>query len=96
MSSLVSFVQSLRRRLFDRDYSPAYQDEYQRLWHEAAGERDELRPGFPVCPFCGGELCSVVLAEDVAGGPGVSCGGCGAYTSRLPWREPWIYEGRSS
>jgi hypothetical protein len=25
------------------DYSPAYQDEYQRLWHEAAAERDRLR-----------------------------------------------------
>lgn len=26
----------------DPDYSPAYQDEYQRLWHEAAAERDAL------------------------------------------------------
>ena len=25
------------------DYSPAYQDEYQRLWHAAAKERDALR-----------------------------------------------------
>jgi TolA-binding protein len=27
----------------DPDYLPAYQDEYQRLWHEAAAERDALR-----------------------------------------------------
>lgn len=33
----------IRRRLFDLDYSPSFQDEYQRLWHEAAKERDELR-----------------------------------------------------
>jgi hypothetical protein len=26
----------------DPDYSPEYQDEYQRLWHEAAAERDRL------------------------------------------------------
>lgn len=25
------------------EYSPAYQDEYQRLWHEAARERDQLK-----------------------------------------------------
>lgn len=25
-----------------KDYSPAYQDEYQRLWHKAAAERDSL------------------------------------------------------
>lgn len=62
-----------------------------------AGASDELRrlaaenTGLPACPFCGGELCAVVLEGDV---PGVSCGGCGAYTSRLPWREPWLYEGR--
>lgn len=24
----------------DPDYSPAYQDEYQRLWHKAAAQRD--------------------------------------------------------
>jgi hypothetical protein len=29
--------------------------------------------GLPDCPFCGGELCAVVLAADVGGGPGVSC-----------------------
>jgi hypothetical protein len=38
-----SVFASLRKRLFDRDYSPAYQDEYQRLWHEAAAERDKLK-----------------------------------------------------
>ena len=27
----------------DPDYSPEYQDEYQRLWHGAAAERDRLR-----------------------------------------------------
>jgi hypothetical protein len=27
----------------DPDYSPAYQDEYQRLWHKAAAERDAYR-----------------------------------------------------
>lgn len=26
----------------DPDYSPAYQDEYQRLWHEAANQRQAL------------------------------------------------------
>jgi len=28
--------------LRDPDYSPAYQDEYQRLWHKAAADRDRL------------------------------------------------------
>lgn len=27
----------------DPDYSPAFQDEYRRLWHEAAAERDKLK-----------------------------------------------------
>ena len=27
----------------DADYSPEFQDEYQRLWHEVAAERDRLR-----------------------------------------------------
>lgn len=31
------------RAACDPDYSPAYQDEYQRLWHQAAAERDRLR-----------------------------------------------------
>lgn len=39
-SSLFAYLRSLHKRLFDRDYSPAYQDEYQRLWHEAARDRD--------------------------------------------------------
>jgi hypothetical protein len=25
------------------EYSPEFQDEYRRLWHEAAGERNRLR-----------------------------------------------------
>lgn len=67
-----------------------------------AGASDELfrlaaeNTGLPACPFCGGELCAVVLADDVGGRPGVSCGSCGAYTPRLPWREPWLYEGRKT
>ena len=39
--TLLRAIHSLRKRLFDRDYSPAFQDEYQRLWHEAAAARDE-------------------------------------------------------
>jgi hypothetical protein len=31
------------RKLFDRDYSPAYQDEYQRLWHQSAADAERLR-----------------------------------------------------
>ena len=31
-----------KAKMLDPDYSPAYQDEYQRLWHEAAAERDRL------------------------------------------------------
>jgi len=27
----------------DDEYSPEYQDEYRRLWHEAAAERDRYR-----------------------------------------------------
>ena len=35
--------QRVMETLDDADYSPAFQDEYQRLWHEAAAARDELR-----------------------------------------------------
>lgn len=36
LDELVAFY-----RMDDPDYSPAYQDEYQRLWHVAASERDQ-------------------------------------------------------
>lgn len=31
-----------RHMVEDDEYSPAYQDEYRRLWHGAAAERDRL------------------------------------------------------
>ena len=43
---LLALADALARVEKERDdpaYSPAYQDEYQRLWHEAAAERDRLR-----------------------------------------------------
>lgn len=30
------------------EYSPEFQDEYRRLWHEAAAERDALREAFKI------------------------------------------------
>ena len=35
-------LERVAQKLPDGDYSPAYQDEYQRLWHEAAKARDDL------------------------------------------------------
>jgi ribosomal protein S27AE len=70
---------------FDAENGAGAADELRRL-----AEENAVAMGLPSCPFCGGELCAVTLADH---GPGVSCGECGAYTSRLPWREPWLYEG---
>lgn len=55
-----SLFAGLHKRLFDRDYSPAHQDEYQRLWHADAKLRRCNAPmpcaaktaGMAACPAC--------------------------------------------
>lgn len=42
MGKRIGFAEA-RKTLEDPDYSPTYQEEYQRLWHETAKERDKLR-----------------------------------------------------
>ena len=41
-----------KAKMLDPDYSPAYQDEYQRLWHEAAAGRDRLREALEKIAEC--------------------------------------------
>jgi len=46
-------IDALDERVFDPDYSPAFQDEYQRLWHEAAQRLAEIRTRIEALPRYG-------------------------------------------
>ena len=72
----------------DPDYSPAYQDEYQRLWHEARAKIERLREALnqhrpPSCPCRACEAVKLAAAQeppaststDVKDGRCQKCGG---------------------